>query len=53
MTPIDLSDQKLPRQRVRTLVRPTSELSKSGRLFLLAVGGFLIVRIALSLLHLG
>ena len=52
MTSIDQPDQK-PYQGHINVMSPRASLPSYGsRVLLLAVGGFLIVRIALALLHL-
>lgn len=50
MTPVDQSDQQL---RHLTVPPATFVVGNGGRLLLLAVGGFLVVRLALALLQLG
>jgi hypothetical protein len=52
MTSNDQSDQKRHQPLVRAMSPPATVLGEGGRVLLLAVGGFFIVRIALALLHL-
>jgi hypothetical protein len=52
MTSTDQSDQKRYQPRVGAMSPPASLLGDGGRVLLLAVGGFFVVRIALALLHL-
>jgi hypothetical protein len=52
MTSTDQSDQKRYQPRAGATSPPASLLGDGGRVLLLAVGGYFIVRMALALLHL-
>lgn len=49
---MDMSDQQVPRARFVTAAPAAFIAGNSGRLLLLAVGGFLAIRFALALFHL-
>ena len=52
MTSIDQPDQERHQPRAGSMSPPASLLGDGGRVLLLAVGGFFIVRMALALLNL-